>query len=447
MLHRFVLLGLMSLLPACALGGGVSAHVSQTHVAQGEPFQLELEARDGVQGYPDLTPLNRDFRIVARRQNHSVRITNGDVQRHSTLMLTLVPTHAGRLQIPAISIGKAHTQPIGIEVTDGIVAPVAPTADRAFIETLVIPPHPAVGQPIALHVRILSPHPWLNGRFSTAHVSPRGTAVRPAGERRYVVNAQGRPWMALEQVFFLYPKAKGHLHIDPITFTHAPAYDAGRRPGAAPDPVQSPPIEIDVGPAMAAVAPYPPSAMPFRAPMASLTYAPAPMPFPVQSPPRSHADSDSPGLPMWVALLLVSGWLTAPVLWAWRRWGRPVHLRLPALKVAAIERYQVRRRLERAYGRHDAEGARDALLEWANKVWPAHPPVNLNRLAERCPDDLAQAIRVLEASFYGRGSTPWFDAPIGKLLRRFSAGVPTAKTARTPVGLQPLNPAYSSNSP
>ncbi len=59
--------------------------------------------------------------------------------------------------------------------------------------------------------------------------------------------------------------------------------------------------------------------------------------------------------------------------------------------------------LKAAYGKADAEAARQAWLRWGECRWPEHPPHNLTRLAGRCDPAIADAVISLERALYSPG--------------------------------------------
>ena len=100
--------------PASALE--VKAWLDTNSIRLGETVRLTLEADAQPAPGPDLTPLQRHFRIVGRSSSRQVREINGQRAERHELHLTLSPLHAGRLEIPAIAFGELATQPLSLEV-------------------------------------------------------------------------------------------------------------------------------------------------------------------------------------------------------------------------------------------------------------------------------------------------------------------------------------------
>jgi len=444
----------------CSLSGwssDLSVRVSRSEIRPGESFQLIIEARGRVEGYPDLTPLGRDFRIIARSQNSSVRVVNGKAHRRTALVLTLMPLHNGRLQIPVLSLGNEKTQPIDIKVSGAAVDHPADFSNKAIIEAMAQPRTPYAGQQVMLRVRVLSKDPWIRGSFSAPSISPAQTQVTPIGERRYTTLHKGQQHTALERVYALYPRVEGRLDIGPVTFTMPAGYGTQNEDAST---LRSEPLSVEVKPApiqTTSITFPPPATTPFS-PNYNRAFQPPPLYQPYEKDEKAAEDravsAETTDLPVWIILLLVGGWMTALVVWL--RYSRGVSFRLPLPPMPkvpdiALPRFSIRRRTIRevavTYMARDAERARRALLKWAAVVWPENPPTNLTRTAERCSPELADAILLLEESFYGPVSRPWFDTPIDKMLRRFDPRHVAAGPTPHRRGLQPLNPSYSSNSP
>lgn len=81
-------------------------------------------------------------------------------------------------------------------------------------------------------------------------------------------------------------------------------------------------------------------------------------------------------------------------------------------------------RVRAAYEAGDAPSARESLLAWARLRWPADPPGNLARLAQRCPPPLREHITRLEMAFFSPGPIRWEQEPVAAGLAALSAPPP-----------------------
>ncbi len=117
---HFVLAALASLLAfAGTLAAQITSQVSPSSINANENLHLILES-DGDGGWPDLSPLERDFFIVHRSSSSSVRSFNGRTSQRTTLRLTLRAKKSGSLTIPAITIGSESSQPHPVTVLGSV---------------------------------------------------------------------------------------------------------------------------------------------------------------------------------------------------------------------------------------------------------------------------------------------------------------------------------------
>jgi hypothetical protein len=158
------------------------------------------------------------------------------------------------------------------------------------------------------------------------------------------------------------------------------------------------------------------------------------------SPDSSVVDrsEDSP----WLTWLLGAGWLGTLLAWWLSRKNRkptvnpPPPLSTPSASKAVLT--EIIEQLEQAYAEGNREAARLAWLKWGSHRWPEHPPSNLNRLAERSPNQIALAVISLDRTFYSPGEADdWMRFKPERLLEKRAA----AKARPVKGGkLAPLNP-------
>ena len=144
----------------------VQSSVDQTELTYGDALQLTITATHGAgvlagtELAPDLSILNSDFDISSQRQEKQFRLINGRGSQTFRWVLSLYPRHAGKLTIPAITVGHETTEPIALTVSDEVTA--APndktniTQADILIEFDIEPETPLVQQQIILTQRLLS---------------------------------------------------------------------------------------------------------------------------------------------------------------------------------------------------------------------------------------------------------------------------------------------------
>lgn len=143
----------------------------------------------------------------------------------------------------------------------------------------------------------------------------------------------------------------------------------------------------------------------------------APPPLPagsaVPQPGAITAGAPRPALPQpgsdrwrWIALLLGGGWLATLLAW-WRRTRRVAARR----EIRASEEDESLHRLEKSLRAsclgNDAVAAKGAVLAWARRRWPEHPPISLIAVARRCAAPLSEALLELDRSLYGQAAVTW----------------------------------------
>ena len=130
-----------------------------------------------------------------------------------------------------------------------------------------------------------------------------------------------------------------------------------------------------------------------------------------------------------VSAVLGGGWALTILLW-WALWLRGRRRAGAAGRKPEHpdegSRHQpnarhVLRALSAACGANDAAGARSALLQWAERRFPAAPPRSLGALAPLLPEAIARQVLDLEAHLYGAAAGPWDGHGLSAMLRDLDA--------------------------
>lgn len=147
-----------------------------------------------------------------------------------------------------------------------------------------------------------------------------------------------------------------------------------------------------------------------------------------------------PWLDYWPWLAAAAVLLTAVGVIAVRRRNRPSPAPAPA-KPAAPGNSEIRRILQQACEQNDPQSASSALLIWASKEWPEHPPRSLGSLVKRIDTGIEQ-VKQLEHVLYAPGHGQWNGSA---LWREFSENLSkriTVKKSTDDAGLSPLYPDW-----
>lgn len=135
---------------------------------------------------------------------------------------------------------------------------------------------------------------------------------------------------------------------------------------------------------------------------------------------QQNGDSATNGL-LW---LLTAGWLITLFGW-WYSSRRKEPTAPPPPPPQVIDQLpkdnaaQIVDALTIAYHEADQESARKAWLRWGEQLWPENPPSNLSRLAERCPQPVANAVLALDKAIYSpEHLVGWVRFSPGELLEQ-----------------------------
>lgn len=106
------------LLMISSLATALEARVDRTTLPLNETLQLELSGSFSAFNLSiDLSPLDKDFRVLDNRRSTNMQYINGSFSAQTTLTVTLEPKRAGILTIPPITIEGESSKPIELNVT------------------------------------------------------------------------------------------------------------------------------------------------------------------------------------------------------------------------------------------------------------------------------------------------------------------------------------------
>jgi hypothetical protein len=157
------------------------------------------------------------------------------------------------------------------------------------------------------------------------------------------------------------------------------------------------------------------------------------------------AQAVAPRSAVWpiVSAVLALGWLLTALAW----WRSAAATRSPARGVRAVARTGARaeqserkllREVTAACAAGDADGARRALLGWAEVRFSTTPPRSLGALASELPPTAAAEVLALEAHIYGATPGRWDGRALAAALGELDAAHGRAATAGKEEPLMPL---------
>lgn len=139
----------------------------------------------------------------------------------------------------------------------------------------------------------------------------------------------------------------------------------------------------------------------------------------------------------WLALLFGLGWVGTAMAWWWSRRAEKPQAKQPQPQPAIGQR-EAYKTLQRACAANDPALASLALLDWARLHWPRQQPASLGELYHCAGHDLAEEIRRLEKTLYGRGEAAWN----GEALWSRISGLDKQATAERQTQQMRLEPLY-----
>lgn len=350
---------LVSLLPALTYGD-VNIRLAETTITQDKPVQVTFEASGPSVSLPDLTPLQTDFEILNRSVQQRSSTINGRRTQWTTLSLTLRAKRAGNLEIPTLQFGGETSRPQAIRVLVGAEssAPSSLPQSQGFA-------------------------PW----DSPGPRDPFGMQTPQFGS----------PW------------GGSNLGFPPSSMGGSPQSGASGIPLPPPTPRDTSVFGVQ--------RPLPQDS------------ASQPQYTPATGEATPSAEGNLGNTWSWIAGFAAAGWLgTLFLCWLRRRWRLAHDLNPSSVQAPSPHSPQPEPESEEtkalgaiaaAYSRGDAGGAREALLAWAKRVWPANPPGNLSRLAGRLAEPLRGYVLELDEALYSPTPIPWEKRPVAELLRSF----------------------------
>lgn len=235
----------------------VSAYLDKNPLLAGETVTLTIRSESGKDD-PDLSALEQDFQILGRSSSSQIRMVNGTTTRTHDWLIQLRPKRLGTLQIPAIRVGQAQTDPITLEVRKPELA--QGQLPEAFIEFEADKRSAWLREQITVTARLYVRGDLLSGSFSEPASSH--AVIEQLGDQSESQSLRGtHRYRVIERRYAIFAEQSGTLTLDGPVFSGEVADSNRRSQGlfgfgtpsrslyAAADPLQ---IEIKPPPSDAA---------------------------------------------------------------------------------------------------------------------------------------------------------------------------------------------------
>ena len=213
----FIVLSLF--LTPSAWAATINVEVDRNVIEEGESINVQFSSEQGIDGDPDFSPLEKDFRVLRPNRSYSMSFINGKLSRSTSWSLILIPKMMGVFQIPAIKFGKDTSRAVRITVnpasrtgTDG--------SDELFIlEADVDKTSAFIQSQIIYSVKIYHAVGLVNASLSDFNLDDSDAIVEKLGDDlSYDKKLNGRFYKVFEKRFAIYPQKSGKLSIDPVVF-------------------------------------------------------------------------------------------------------------------------------------------------------------------------------------------------------------------------------------
>ncbi|MBF0181490.1 MAG: protein BatD [Magnetococcales bacterium] len=214
---------LWAFFPQALMAMEIQVRASRNPVALSESFTLTFEARDGVDGDPDFSPLEKEFDILGRNQSSSFQFINGARSQSVTWSLELMAKREGTLTIPAIAFGKERSAPLSITVRNAPPGPpdqAGGDPEGVLLEVEAASRNPHVQEQVILTIRFLRAVEILNASLTEPRLSSGDGVLEKLGEDRNIDVTRGsRRYRAIERSYALFPQSSGKMVLGPVTLT------------------------------------------------------------------------------------------------------------------------------------------------------------------------------------------------------------------------------------
>lgn len=185
------------------------AWLDRDSINQGETVTLNIESDQSTA--PDYAPLQADFTLSGQSTSQQLQMVNGTVSRRSLFSVALSPRRAGALEVPALQVGTARTEPLRLQVGQAQVAGRDGNA-VAFIETDVDDAQPYVQQSVGVVVRLYFATQLASGEL-VLDTPATASLQRVGDDRTSVQEVGGRRYNVVERRFLLVPERSGPLQL------------------------------------------------------------------------------------------------------------------------------------------------------------------------------------------------------------------------------------------
>jgi len=244
-----LLLTTLAMPPAASASADVRARIEPRVIDELETARLILRADGATTRTLDLQPLDADFEVLGTQTSSQYRSVGGVVEAWVEYQITLRPKRAGALQIPALAVGDASSQPLDLEVR-GVDPTVRSAIDRMVFFELELTRNPVYvrGETVLIRRLLYSSATQIYSDLPGLPEIP-GALVLPIGETQSsTAERDGERYGVIEQRFAIFPERSGPLTIPSISLTSSVRLQAEGRVRRSGVRISSEPLTLEVLP-------------------------------------------------------------------------------------------------------------------------------------------------------------------------------------------------------
>ena len=194
----------------------VDAWLDINRVNPGESVELTIKAPGGIRKEPDISPIKKDFEILATSSSTNVSIVNGSMSTTTLWHYTLLPKKEGRLRIPPIKVGNQLTPELVLMVAASGIQQGHASGD-IFLETSCEPPDPFIQQEVICTIRLFYANEITEGSLSEPS-SPDAIIKRLGKDEHLSRSRDSRRYSVLVRRYAIFPQKSGELALPAPVF-------------------------------------------------------------------------------------------------------------------------------------------------------------------------------------------------------------------------------------
>jgi len=210
---------LFVILPVAAVAE-IDVRVDRNPVQEDESFIMQFSS-ESVDGEPDFSPLQQDFKILQTNRSQNLELINGVMKKSASWQLMLAPLHPGKIIVPSIAFGSDSSPKLELEVRAAPASPGAKTKNELFfveVETDTLEAY--VQSQILVTVKLyLGSRNIMEPHLEELSVSDKDASIQKLDkDADYTKRVGDTHYRVIEKKYAVFPQTPGTLTIKPVTF-------------------------------------------------------------------------------------------------------------------------------------------------------------------------------------------------------------------------------------